>query len=153
MWLSWWSGCFQYQGSAVRIQLSAIILFILIICLWSTVYWKDENKEKEAGIGPFFLKKKHLFLLPRNDIAVSNYASSMKWNKTSHVTSFNLKDFVLRFNVVFLNGPNPASFYLFSSFQTHITILQQINVKNVHTVYSAGIQTHDIWTRFSSHNH
>ena len=28
-------------------------LFILNICLLSTVYWKDENKEKEAGYGPF----------------------------------------------------------------------------------------------------
>ena len=31
-------------------------LFILNICLLSTVYWKDENKEKEAGDGPFFKK-------------------------------------------------------------------------------------------------
>ena len=36
-------------------------------------------------------------------------------------------------------------FHLFSAFQTHIIILQQINVKNVHPVYGAGIQTHDIW--------
>ena len=26
---------------------------LLNICLLSTVYWKDENKEKEAGNGPF----------------------------------------------------------------------------------------------------
>ena len=26
------------------------------ICLLSTVYWKDENKEKEAGNGQFFKK-------------------------------------------------------------------------------------------------
>ena len=31
-------------------------LFILNICLLSTVYRKDENKEKEAGTG-LFLKK------------------------------------------------------------------------------------------------
>ena len=31
-------------------------LFILNICLLSTVYWKDENKEKEARNGPFFKK-------------------------------------------------------------------------------------------------
>ena len=36
-------------------------------------------------------------------------------------------------------------FYLFSSFQTNITILQLINVKNVHPVYGTGIQTHDLW--------
>ena len=29
---------------------------ILNICLLSTVYWKDENKEKDAGNGPFFKK-------------------------------------------------------------------------------------------------
>ena len=37
-------------------------LFILNICLLSTVYWKDKNKEKEAGIGPFF-KKSCLFFI------------------------------------------------------------------------------------------
>ena len=35
-------------------------------------------------------------------------------------------------------------FRLFSSFQT-LQFLQQINVKNVHPVYGAGIQTHDLW--------
>ena len=29
-------------------------IFILNICLLWTVYWKDENKEKEAGNGPYF---------------------------------------------------------------------------------------------------
>ena len=29
-------------------------IYILNICLLSTVYWKDENKEKEAGKDPFF---------------------------------------------------------------------------------------------------
>ena len=45
------------------------------------------------------------------------------------------------------NGPSPACFsFIFGLFQTHIdTILQQINVKNVHSVYGAGIQTHDLW--------
>ena len=33
---------------------------ILNICLLSTVFWKDENKEKEAGNGPFLKKKKKL---------------------------------------------------------------------------------------------
>ena len=31
-------------------------IYILNICLLSTVYWKDENKEKEAENGPFFKK-------------------------------------------------------------------------------------------------
>ena len=33
-------------------------IYLLNICFLSTVYWKDENKEKEARNGPF--KKKHL---------------------------------------------------------------------------------------------
>ena len=32
-------------------------IYILNICLLSTVYWKDKNKEKEARNGPFFKKK------------------------------------------------------------------------------------------------
>ena len=31
-------------------------LLISNICILSTVYWKDENKEKEAGNGPFLKK-------------------------------------------------------------------------------------------------
>ena len=41
--------------------------FILNICFLSTVYWKDENKKKEAGIGPF-LKKRRNCLYMRNTI-------------------------------------------------------------------------------------
>ena len=36
-------------------------LLISNICILSTVYWKDKNKEKEAGNGPF-LKKAYLFI-------------------------------------------------------------------------------------------
>ena len=35
-------------------------LFKLNICLLSTVYWKDKNKEKEARNGPIFFKKNHI---------------------------------------------------------------------------------------------
>ena len=31
----------------------------------------------------------------------------------------------------------------------NFTILQQINAKNVHLVYSAGIRTHDLWNMSS----
>ena len=49
------------------------------------------------------------------------------------------------------NGPTPASFLLiFSLFNQAIQFLQQINVKNVHPVYGAGIQTHDL-THMSRH--
>ena len=33
-----------------------INLFIFNICLLSTVYWKDKNKEKEDRDAPFFKK-------------------------------------------------------------------------------------------------
>ena len=40
----------------------------------------------------------------------------------------------------FLNGPSLASFsFIFGLFKQTIQILQQINVKNVHSVYGAGI--------------
>ena len=35
-------------------------LFKFNVCLLSTVNWKDENKDKEAGNGPFFKKKFYL---------------------------------------------------------------------------------------------
>ena len=44
-----------------------------------------------------------------------------------------------------MGQPRPL-FHLFSSFQIHSTILQQINEKNVHPVYCTGIQTHDLLT-------
>ena len=53
LWLSWWRSHFQLQRSAVWIQSSQ--KFILNI--FCQLYWKDENKEKEAGIGQFFFKK------------------------------------------------------------------------------------------------
>ena len=40
-----------------------IYLFLLNICLLLTVYWKDENKEKEAGDSPFNKNLVHLLLL------------------------------------------------------------------------------------------
>ena len=46
----------------------------------------------------------------------------------------------------FKNGPTPASFsFIFGLFKQTLQFLQQINVKNVHPVYGAGIWTHDLW--------
>ena len=43
------------------------------------------------------------------------------------------------------NGPTPASLIIYFLFkQTLLQILQQINVKNVHPVYGAGIRTHNL---------
>ena len=46
LWLSWQSTCFRYQRSTVWIQSSG--KFKTVNC------WKDENKQKEVGNGPFF---------------------------------------------------------------------------------------------------
>ena len=49
-------------------------------------------------------------------------------------------------NVIFLKWAIPGLFpFNFGLCQTNInTILQQINVKNIHPVYDAGIRTHDL---------
>ena len=47
--------------------------------------------------------------------------------------------------IFFFYWPTPGLFFVyFQSFQTNNTILQQINVKNAHTVYGAGIQTRNL---------
>ena len=66
----------------------------------------------------------------------------------------NLRD-SLYSRLMFINGPsflkwaNPRLFFIyFRSFQANNTynrILQQINEKYVHPVYSARIRTHDLW--------
>ena len=47
---------------------------------------------------------------------------------------------------LFLKMAFLASFsFIFSLFQTNITILKQVNAKNIHPVCGAGFQTHDFW--------
>ena len=46
---------------------------------------------------------------------------------------------------IFYKGPTPVSFsFIFGLFKQTIQFLQEIIVKNVHPVYSAGIWTHDL---------
>ena len=41
---------------------------------------------------------------------------------------------------------NPGLFFIyFRLFKHTLKFLEQINLKNVHPVYGAGIQTHDLW--------
>ena len=48
--------------------------------------------------------------------------------------------------LMFFNGPTPASFwFIFGLFKQALQFLQKINVKNVHPVFSARNQTHDLW--------
>ena len=48
--------------------------------------------------------------------------------------------------MLLLKWANPGLFFIyFRLFKHTLQFLQQINVKNVHLVYGAGIQTHDLW--------
>ena len=56
LWLSWQSGRFRYQRSAVRIQTSANFYRTLIYCQLYCIE-KTKIKEKEAGNCPSFFKR------------------------------------------------------------------------------------------------
>ena len=49
-------------------------ILILNICLLSTLYLKDGNKEKEAVYGPFFLKKVCLCKFTNGSFAQQSFA-------------------------------------------------------------------------------
>ena len=53
LWLSWQSGRFRYQRSAVRIQTPANFYRTCIIYCQLYCIEKKKIKEKEAGNGPF----------------------------------------------------------------------------------------------------
>ena len=54
----------------------------------------------------------------------------------------------------FKKWANTGLFFLyFLSFQSNITILQQINVNNVHTVSGTGIRTHNLLMQASYLDH
>ena len=47
--------------------------------------------------------------------------------------------------LVFLNGPTRSLFsFIFGLFKQTVQFLQQINVKNDHPIYGAGIWTHNL---------
>ena len=62
LWLSWQSGRFRQQRSAVQTQSSAKFLLSIVNC---QLCRKDKNKEKEAGNGPFSKKPSMLKRFPQ----------------------------------------------------------------------------------------
>ena len=49
-------------------------------------------------------------------------------------------------SLLFFNWTIPGLiFFYFRLFKQTLLLLKEINVKNVHPVYGAGIQTHDLW--------
>ena len=72
LWVSWQSGHFWHQRSAVQIPTSAIFLLNIVYC---QLYWKYKNKGKEAGNGPY-----------KNYIALSQFnVTNNFWNSISMV--------------------------------------------------------------------
>ena len=68
--------------------------------------------------------------------------------------NFQFKVYILSRLGFLKNGPSPASFsFLFSFFKQILQLLPQINVKNVHPVYGAGIRTLTFEISVSSRNH
>ena len=50
LWLCWWSACYRFQRSSIWIKSWAK----LTLNVYCQLYWKDENKQKEAWNGQFF---------------------------------------------------------------------------------------------------
>ena len=102
VWLSWESGRFQYQRSAVRIQSSAKFIehLFTVNCIEKTKINKKRGRE-----WPIFLRK------------IQNMGSSFKSFHSRGGMSCLAKH-------VFLNGPSPASFsFIFGLFnKQYITI-------------------------------
>ena len=80
LWLSWQSGHFRHQRSAVRIPSLAKFILNIVCC---QLYWKDENKEKEAGKVPFYFKNISL----HNRFSTTSKISQNKRTKISKSTS------------------------------------------------------------------
>ena len=57
---------------------------------------------------------------------------------------FDLKKLFLCFGILFKIGHPQPLFIYFRLFKQTLQFLRQINVKNVHPVFSTGIQTHDL---------
>ena len=91
-----------------------------------------------------------------------------KFGLCTHVHSSHLSQWIVLLNprytwgstlqkqsMILFKMAKPASFHLFSFFQANITILTTNICEKcyVHPVYGAGIWTHNLRTRVSSHNH
>ena len=96
------------------------------------------------------LATQHMQNIISNVFALAETVSSVLKQKCKMIYSVQ-KSFVFRILlflttiVFFKKWPTPASFsFIFGLFKQTIQFLPQMYVKNVHPVYSAGIQTHDL---------
>ena len=78
------------------------------------------------------------------------YCTTLK-KRSSHLATFNSRNRPVfqsahvSCDKLFFKWSIPSLvFHIFSSFQTNISIIQQIYVNNVHPVYGAGLRTHDV---------
>ena len=101
------------------------------------LYWKTKKWKKRPGIANFFLFTQLPFDKPKAyQEVVYSHKIEMKWSK----------EYDLGYHILHIYDKLVIKtlLRLFLSFQTNITIFKQINVKNIHPVYGAGIQTHNL---------
>ena len=56
------------------------LFYILNICLLLNVCWRDENKEKEAGNGPFLKKIDNIYLQHSYHVVTYGWIRSNRYN-------------------------------------------------------------------------
>ena len=132
----------------VRISSSPSMLFFNLY--WNCIEKRTKINKKEAGIGPFLRVGSTATVC--NSHYVKNYfLKTLKFFNCSlrYISNCNWWKVFFKYPVIadmfFLNGPTPASFFIyFRLFKHTLQFLQQINVKNVHPVHNAGIWTHNL---------
>ena len=84
-------------------------------------------------------------MLTRNKALKSVKTSHLTYNNQSQNLILTKYSKAAKFFFIFKNGPSTASFsFIFGLLQTNNTIFAAKNVKNVHPVYGAGIQTNTL---------
>ena len=90
------------------------------------------------------------FELNSSHSLVSSYNNQSSKYHTYFITNI-ARDFLKVTPHNFFIWAIPGHFLIY--FRPFKHTLQQINVKNGHPVYGAGIRTHNLWKRVSFHNH
>ena len=118
-------------------------IYILNICLLSTVFWKDENKEKEAGNGPFLKKKFAETFVCRVGSRYYSTAIALKCSEPCGIL-FKLYARVVAYK---LNALTKAIF----SRSLNTSQLLQWNGLNEYRTWIVWLESVEMWTRSWCH--
>ena len=103
-------------------------------CIRYQQHWKDENKEKEAGNGPFFKKTEHNFA-PKALIKIIRSSTDAMISQTKHGQNWKqLSRYQIKGH--FLMGHSRPLFIYFRAFQTNITIFTKIISEKISIEYT-----------------